>query len=189
MQSFLEVKSDIQKKQRNSKKWFFSLYIPLLFLSILSIPSYGIININWIFPVLLVEDVLAFFMFLFFHRIDQIIKKENEIIDIPNKIQVDEWFSQNKKLIANYILSPILFPKRKAYYPWGIINKDDCYHIIFINFSKKNVLLILTIQKSEITQYDEANTIENLIYTIQKKVQRLQQPVRKQFYASTSLLK
>ncbi|CAK1230139.1 unnamed protein product [Fructobacillus tropaeoli] len=66
MQSFLEVKSDIQKKQRNSKKWFFSLYIPLLFLSILSIPSYGIININWIFPVLLVEDVLAFFMFLFF---------------------------------------------------------------------------------------------------------------------------
>ncbi|CAK1230011.1 unnamed protein product [Fructobacillus tropaeoli] len=200
MQSFLAIKSDLRKKQRHSKKWRFALYIPLICGSIWLIHSIYLVNslqlndvinpnlfliVDLLLIAILMEDAFFFFIFRFFHRIDRITKTENEIIDIATKTQVDEWLSQNKKLIANSILSSTLFIKKNSYYSWGVINQDDYYQIVFIDLSKKNTLVILTIQKSEVHQYDEENTIENLIDTIQKKARELQKPIRKQFYTSS----
>lgn len=201
MQSFLAIKSDLRKKQHNSKRWRFALYAASIYLTIRAIylvrtlQASPTIDKNLIFPVylllilILMLDVQNFFIVSFFHRIDWITKTKNEIIDITINTQVDEWLSRNKKLIANFILSPPFPPKKRPNYPWGVINQDDYYQIIFIDFSKKNTLVILTIQKSEINQYDEAETIKKLIYTVQKRARRMERPISKHLYGSVRFFK
>ncbi|CAK1254398.1 MULTISPECIES: hypothetical protein [Fructobacillus] len=199
MQSFLAIKSDLKTKQRNNKKWRFILYILSIYMSIRIIHLLYLVRALQSSPIIdttltlhvyllllliLMTDVFVFFIFRFFHRIDWITKTENEIIDITTNTQVDEWLSRNKELIANVIFSPPLPPKKRPNYPWGVINQDDYYQIIFIDFSKKNSLVILTIQKSEINQYDEEKTIKNLIHTIQKRAKKTEKPIFKQFYSS-----
>lgn len=189
MQSFLAIKKNIQKKQRKSKKWRIVLYIFMIFWNSTFIPilyspkGIQLVDILGISEVLIVDVLVVLSVFIFAYRIDQIMREENEIIEVATKNQVDEWFSKNKKLI-NFSLLVTLVSKKITKYPWGVINKDDHYQIIFIDFSKKNALVILTVQKLEIKQYDEADTIEKLIYKIKKWAKITQMPIAKQLMAA-----
>lgn len=189
MQSFLAIEKNIQKKQRKSKKWRIVLYIFMIFWNSTFIPilyspkGIQLVDILGISEVLIVDVLVVLSVFIFAYRIDRIIREENEIIEVATKNQVDEWFSKNKKLI-NFSSLVTLVSKKITKYPWGVINKDDHYQIIFIDFSKKNALVILTVQKLEIKQYDEADTIEKLIYKIKKWAKITQMPIAKQLMAS-----
>lgn len=91
-----------------------------------------------------------------------------KIIDINNFDSTNNWLKENKNLFPKTIIGR-LFSTKINYFVWGCIETNDKYQVVIIDLSKKNTLLVLTIEKKDLDSYTESKFLTKLIRRIPKR--------------------
>ncbi|NLS38071.1 hypothetical protein GHU05_03880 [Fructobacillus tropaeoli] len=199
MNDLTEIRNSLKTKADKNFKWqiLFALFA-LLYMNIHAL-GFGlslIAEIHHFFIIILlfnativwVDFLIADWIRMLYH-VRQAIKYsfKKETMNLNTITQNNVWLEKNSSLIITRksMLKSIFFNIKKIYFVWGLIETQESYQIILIDFSKNNQLVILNISKEELDQYSEKNTIIKWINKIEKKRRLVSYPIMKQLYSST----
>lgn len=178
MDKIIEITQALLKKQARNKRNFICAQIPVfvvvlyLFYPLLLMVPENIINADFVFNTL--------FFIIVIYLLSMNIKRFNmfnaavqyhvipRIININNFDSTNNWLKQNKNLFPKTIIGQF-FSNKMNYSVWGCIETNDNYQVVIIDLSKKNTLLVLTIEKKDLDSYTESKFLTQLIQRIPKR--------------------
>ncbi|CAK1231121.1 unnamed protein product [Fructobacillus cardui] len=110
---------------------------------------------------IILEYILLIFWIRFINHIRKTIKLsfQKETVRLDDVNEINKWTKTNS---SRRIKSLFYSTKRTPYFLWGVVESENQYCIIFVNFSNGNQLIILNVNKQELTQYPEMNTVKKL---------------------------
>ena len=178
----------LQSEYSHNKKWqllFIIFVIFNIFYSILILQNGEFDGLSFIDLLVTVIVDLCVVRFSFIvHKLNKIIVNngDTEIILLNDIRDVNLWLNKNRTLLIKFAL----IPTGSSYYSWGFIETEKVFQLIFVNMSKSNSIVILDIDKKEISNSSYQKLILKWIGKGKREYERKQRSIRKYIFPITS---
>lgn len=177
----------LQSEYSHNKKWQLLFIIFVIFISFYSIlilqnGEFDGLSFIDLLVTVIVDLCVVRFSFIV-HKLNKIIVNngDTEIILLNDIRDVNLWLNKNRTLLIKFAL----IPTGSSYYSWGFIETEKVFQLIFVNMSKSNSIVILDIDKKEISNSSYQKLILKLIGKGKREYERKQRSIRKYIFPIT----
>ncbi|GAP01356.1 hypothetical protein FFRU_060820 [Fructobacillus fructosus] len=178
----------LQSEYSHNKKWQLLFIIFVIFISFYSIlilqnGEFDGLSFIDLLVTVIVDLCVVRFSFIV-HKLNKIIVNngDTEIILLNDIRDVNLWLNKNRTLLIKFAL----IPTGSSYYSWGFIETEKVFQLIFVNMSKSNSIVILDIDKKEISNSSYQKLILKWIGKGKREYERKQRSIRKYIFPITS---
>ena len=178
----------LQSEYSHNKKWQLLFIIFVIFISFYSIlilqnGEFDGLSFIDLLVIVIVDLCVVRFSFIV-HKLNKIIVNngDTEIILLNDIRDVNLWLNKNRTLLIKFAL----IPTGSSYYSWGFIETEKVFQLIFVNMSKSNSIVILDIDKKEISNSSYQKLILKWIGKGKREYERKQRSIRKYIFPITS---